>query len=52
MSIKEIIQAASQLGLRINNLEDLDEKTLKEMRQAIIEYEKNRNNNHIIDYMW
>jgi len=52
LKIQEITQTASQLGRRINNLEDLDENVLQEMHQAIIEYREKRNNTHVIDYMW
>jgi len=52
LKIQEITQTAKQLGRRINNLEDLDENTLQEMYYAIKEYAKNKNNSHVIDYMW
>ncbi|MCE9652513.1 MAG: hypothetical protein K8Q89_05590 [Nitrosarchaeum sp.] len=52
MKIQKIMQTASEIGLRINKLDDLDEKTLQDIHQAIIEYKENRNDVHIIDYMW
>jgi len=52
LNIQEIIQTASEFGLKISNLDDLDEKTLADLYQAILEYKENRCNVHTIDYMW
>ena len=46
------MQTASEFGLKISNLDDLDEKTLADLHQAILEYKENRRNVHTIDYMW
>jgi len=52
LSIQEITQVANKFGLKLGNLDDLDEKMLKELHRAITEYSKNRHNIHTIDYLW
>ncbi|NJK77949.1 MAG: hypothetical protein HC944_03235 [Nanoarchaeota archaeon] len=52
MNIPEIIHDASEFGLKINKLDDLDEEILADMHQSILEYKENRNNLHNIDYLW
>ncbi|GKS66465.1 hypothetical protein YTPLAS73_00120 [Nitrosarchaeum sp.] len=52
MKIPEIIQNASEFGLKIGKLDDFDEKVLEDMCQSIIEYKKNRYLVHPIDYLW
>jgi len=52
LNTQEIVQIAKEFGLKISNLDDLDEKTLADLHQAIIEYKENRCNIHTIDYMW
>lgn len=52
MDVQEIIQTAREFGLKINSLNGIDEKTLSDLRQAVIEYKENRRNVHTVDYMW
>ncbi|MBS3925839.1 MAG: hypothetical protein KGZ34_04010 [Nitrosarchaeum sp.] len=52
MKISEIIQNASEFGLKINKLDDLDEEILDDMHQSVIEYKEKRYSLHTIDYLW
>ncbi|WP_016940289.1 hypothetical protein [Candidatus Nitrosopumilus sediminis] len=48
----EIIKNIEKFGLKINHLLDkMNEKELKDIHQAIIEYEENKHNFHYTDYM-
>ncbi|MFB5613257.1 MAG: hypothetical protein ACE5RL_08130 [Nitrosarchaeum sp.] len=51
MNISEIIQNANRIGLKISNLDEMDEQTLEEMQQAVKDYKENRDF-IAIDYMW
>ncbi|MFB5627547.1 MAG: hypothetical protein ACE5R5_05075 [Nitrosarchaeum sp.] len=51
MNISEIIQNANRVGLKISNLDEMDEQTLEEMQQAVKDYKENRDF-IAIDYMW
>jgi len=52
LNIQEIIHIANEFGLKLGNLDDLDEKTLEELYRAVTEYRENRYNIHTIDYLW
>jgi hypothetical protein len=52
LDTQEIIRTAREFGLKINNLDNIDDKILSDLRQAIIEFKENRCNIHTVDYMW
>jgi hypothetical protein len=52
LKISEIIQNASEFGLKIGKLDDLDDEVLEDMHQSVIEYKENRCSVHSIDYLW
>jgi len=52
LKIPEIIQNASEFGLKISKLDDLDDDILEDMHQSIIEYKEKRHSVHTIDYLW
>jgi hypothetical protein len=52
LKIPEIIKNASEFGLKINKLDDLDDDVLEDMHQSIIEYQEKRCTVHTIDYLW